>query len=640
MKKLHLAIIILVNTYYLYIKLIFMRIILFPLIALLVLTLDVSAQQKKYRLPAYETPLEISLRTNKSFSDQDLFLAKNTFEPRTDMRFPGEFEESQAVLISWPDDYDESDFKYLGADTTTEWAFISAQLVFHIQKEVPVWIRVYLADDTLRVKTFLANIGVELNNYKFIVSYGDAWWIRDFGPIGVYYTNQDSLAFIDLKYYQGRDSDDVFPAVVATMMDKPLFTTRLYAEGGNIMSDGFGTTFFGSGIANTNIQPGTHNTVWSKNMVLDTMSRLFNIKNRAELTRLSCDGGTGHIDLYTKMIDEQTIMVVQMPDVITAIDKRRIEDNFQYMTTLSSTYNRPFRIIRIPHPTDDFGNYSARTCNQLNEDPRTFVNGLTVNNTFIFPSYANEQNGNKAQTAEVKKLFEKVMPGYNVVDIDSRAVSPFAGELHCITMQVPAENPVHFWHPSIDLVQPKLVSFPILAKITNKSGINNATCKWRIKGNNNWNSLPLTDSAGYFVGVINSGDLGMEDVIEYYLEATTYNGKTARKPHTAPQGYYSILFQWPTSLQSHFITPQNHLFGAYPNPAQDFVNIDFQSLSQASASILLRDISGRQLAQKTMTASEGLNTCTFDVSDFAKGVYFYTFILEGETIGTRKLVIK
>jgi hypothetical protein len=35
--------------------------------------------------------------------------------------------------------------------------------------------------------------------------------MRDYGPNGVYWGDKDSLAFIDLKYYDGRDKDDMFP---------------------------------------------------------------------------------------------------------------------------------------------------------------------------------------------------------------------------------------------------------------------------------------------------------------------------------------------------------------------------------------------------------------------------------------------
>lgn len=597
-----------------------------------------TAQYKK-PLPAYKTAEEKNLQKSRNgafFKQQE----KNSFALRSDMRYPGEFEESQIVLISWADLYDETTNEYIGADTVTEWGFVSAQLADAIQQEVPVWIRVYKYEDTLAVKEFMNSLGTPLTNYRFVKHFGDAWWMRDFGPIGVYYSNQDSLAFVDVKYYDGRDSDDVYPAVIAQILDKPLYTTSLRAEGGNLMTDGFGTTFFSTVIGDDNSAVGGQNPRWTRAQTLDTLSALLNIQTRVELPKLSCDGGTGHIDLYTKMIDEQTIMVVQLPDTIIASDRQRIEDNYQMMTMLQSPYGRPYRIFRIPHPTDDNGVYSRRSCAAMNADARTFVNGLTVNNTFIYPSYSNEIDGNEAQTAQVTNIFKSIMSGYNVVPIDSRALSPFGGELHCITMQIPAENPVHFWHPSVDRMQPIQASYPIIAKITNKSGINTAKCFWRVRGNTTWNTVNLTDSAGYFIGTINSGMLTQSDAIEYYLEAETNNGKTARKPITAPTGYYTLFYQWPTSLEQYVVLPKNHLFQAYPNPASGAVSVDFQALQSAKATIRIIDITGKEVATQSLTATEGLNTCHFNLEVVRPGIYFYQLVMDEQIISTRKFVVQ
>jgi agmatine/peptidylarginine deiminase len=597
-----------------------------------------TAQYKK-PLPAYKTTEEKNLQQSRNgafYKQQN----KNSFSLRSDMRYPGEFEESQIVLISWADLYDENTNEYIGADTATEWGYVSAQLADAIQQEVPVWIRVFRDEDSLAIKKFMSDLGTPLTNYRFITHFGDAWWMRDFGPIGVYYSNQDSLAFVDLKYYDGRDSDDVYPAIIASIMEKPLYTSTLRAEGGNLMTDGFGTTFFSTVIGNDNSAVGAQNPRWTRAQTLDTLSALLNIRTRVELPKLSCDGGTGHIDLYTKMIDEQTIMVVQMPDSIIASDRQRIEDNYQMMTLLQSPYGRPYRIFRIPHPTDDNGFYSRRNCASMNDDARTFVNGLTVNNTFIFPSYSNEFDGNEAQTEQVTNIFKSIMSGYNIVPIDSRALSPFGGELHCITMQIPAENPVHFWHPSVDRMQPIQASYPIISKITNKSGVANAKCFWRIRGNTTWNTVNLTDSAGYFIGAINSGILTQNDAIEYYLEAETNNGKIARKPITAPRGYYTIFYQWPTSLEPFVVVPKNHLFQAYPNPASQAVSIDFQALQTAQAVVRMIDITGKVVTTQSLLATKGLNTCHFDLQGVKPGVYLYQLVLDEQIISTRKFVVK
>lgn len=612
-------------------------------IYLTVLTLFTSqwtfAQLRHGRLPAAKTQAEITLmkNTKKTFNQ---FNKTGILMP-ANLRYPGEFEESQVVLISWSDLYNDSTFAYEGADTITEWGYVSAQLANYIQQEVPVWIRVYEPQDTLTVKAFMQRLGTPLINYKFIVSMGDAWWMRDFGPNGMYYGSQDSILLLDLKYYDGRDNDDSFSVKVAEELNVPLYRTSLYAEGGNLMTDGFGRTFFSTVITNTNSSAWAHNPAWTKAQTLDTMQNLFAIDSIAELGELFCDGGTGHIDLYTKMIDEQTILVVKYPDVITSGDKQRIEDAYQYMTTMVSPYNRPYRIYRVEHPTDDNGQYTRRTCNQMTQDARTFVNGLTVNKTFIYPSYSNDTSGNKQQTDRMTEFFKSIMPGYKVVDIDSRALSVAGGEIHCITMQIPAENPVHFWHPSVDGLQPLQSTYRILAQITNRSGISTAVCKWRIKGSANWQTLSLTDSSNYFVAYLQPATISVDDIIEYYLEAQTNNGKTAVKPITAPEGFYRIYFKTPpTSLNDVEVKPKDYLFGASPNPASNEVIINFYALESNMAEITIYDITGKKCFTEKRNARNGLNSISINVADWESGMYFYSYQLNGQLISTRKLIVK
>jgi agmatine/peptidylarginine deiminase len=598
-----------------------------------------SAQLNHGRLPAYKTNAESALAksTIKPFSQ----LNKTGIVMPANMRYPGEFEESQVVLISWSDLYNDITFEYEGADTITEWGFVSAQLANYIQQEVPVWIRVYEAKDTVTVKAFMQNLGTPLVNYKFIVSMGNAWWMRDFAPSGIYYGTQDSLLLVDLKYYDGREYDDTFSIKVAQELNLPLYSSSLYGEGGNLMTDGFGRTFFSTVITNTNASAWAHNPAWSKAQTLDTMRNLFAIDSVAELGELLCDGGTGHIDLYTKMIDEQTILVVKYPDVITAGDKKRVEDAYQYMTTMVSPYNRPYRIYRVEHPTDDAGVHSRKTCNQMTQDARTFVNGLTVNKTFIYPSYSNDTSGNKQQTVKMTEFFKSIMPGYKVVDIDSRSLSILGGEIHCISMQIPAENPVHFWHPSVDGLQPLQTSYRIIAQITNRSGISSADCKWRIKGTNTWQTLPLTDSSNYYIGNLVPGTISVDDIIEYYLEAETNNGKTAVKPITAPEGYYRIYFKTPpTSLNDLEVKPKDYLFGAHPNPATNQLTINFYAMEANQAEISIYDITGKKCFTEKTNARNGLNAVSLNVADWQSGMYFYSYHLNGQLISTRKLIVK
>lgn len=586
--------------------------------------------------PVAKTQAEYQLSVERSKQQNHFKTDAVTVFP-AGMRLPGEFEESQAVAISWAFEYDNN-FNIIGVDTSSEYGLISAQICDAVQPECTIWIRINAAGDSTAIKKFMQNRGKALYNYKFMVAAGDDWWTRDFGPMAFYYGASDNIGFTDMKYYDGRDNDNIFPAQLAQKMGYPNFVTKLNSEGGNLMTDGFGRLFMSTVVKEVNADNTIHLPGWTTTQTYDTLRSVFATPVLYDLQKLVCDGGTGHIDLYIKLIDEQTLLIAQYPSVITAIDKKTIEDNVQLMSTKLSTYGRPFRVIRVEHPTNDNGSHTRLNCSQIDADARNFINGLTVNKTFIFPSYSDGVTGNIAQHNRIMSFLQQNMPGYKIVPIDSRAISPLGGAIHCITMQIPAENPVVFWHPSVDGVQPALAKYHIIAKISNKSGINKAVCRYR-KNGGTWQQIVLTDSAGYKTGDIVSGGMSATDYIDYYLTALTNNGKTAVKPITAPDGFYTIRTTAVTSAEK--ISETEYLFGAYPNPANATVTIPFKIAGSNIAVISVYDITGKLMFEKEITRlNQGLNEQTVDVSNWSKGMYFYSLTLNGIPTGTRKLVVQ
>ncbi len=59
----------------------------------------------------------------------------------------------------------------------------------------------------------------------------------------------------------------------------------------------------------------------------------------------------------------------------------------------------------------------------------------------------------------------------------------------------------------------------------------------------------------------------------------------------------------------------------YPNPSRDKLNIDFKLLKNTEINIIITDISGKQIQNKSILATEGSNKYIVDVSNFSKGFY-------------------
>jgi hypothetical protein len=219
-------------------------------------------------------------------------------------------------------------------------------------------------------------------------------------------------------------------------------------------------------------------------------------------------------------------------------------------------------------------------------------------------------------------------------------MSPLGGAIHCITMQIPADNPIRIWHPKIQVNKVFQNNFKIIAKCENYSGIKQANCIYR-KNKEAWQTLSLTDSSGYHIGTLTVSGLTNTDFVEYYISAEANNGKKVVKPttaNTAANGYYRIQFENGTNINEALITVKNYLFEAYPNPAKSQLNIPFQLLEKGTVAIKITDITGKVLIEQITSAIAGQQENVFDISAISNGLYFYSLSINGTPINTRKFL--
>ncbi|MBL7999387.1 MAG: agmatine deiminase family protein [Candidatus Kapabacteria bacterium] len=598
---------------------------------------------------------------------------------------PGEFEESQAALIVWsslpfnsngeiitsftkdfgyeynPDTEELTTYRIAGyvLDSASEFSDITATLANAIQQEVPVWIIVYNAWDTNTVKRSMERRGTPLTNYRFFVTGGgNDWWARDFGPIGFYYGDKDSVGFLDVQYYSFRPADDSIPQLMGKELGYKTWTTSLENEGGNFMTDGWGNSYTSTAvIENNNDTEGvgrieTVNGVsqirvmpkqrWTQTRTQDTMQNVYGASRMTILRRLLCDGGTGHIDMYLKLFDDETLIASEYG---APFNKSSFNDysisrtNITTLNGLKTTHNRSMRILRMPIPTMDNGRYDSTTCMSFGSDPRGFLNGLTINKTFLFPSYSNDVSGNKKQTQEAIELYKKFLPGYKIVPIDSRLLTPMGGALHCITMQIPAENPLRFRHAAWRDNVATMASYPVRAVITNHSGIKQALMKWRKKGDQTWTTVELSkDTSSLYTASI-PGDLGATNQsIEYYLEAEANNGKKQMYPITSPEGFFTFTFGSLVSVAEENIV-HAELQTPYPNPSSSSMMIPFTLLDNANIQLTLIDLNGvtvQSYPAESLVYGSYLRNIFLDT--LASGVYHLRMTANGVMVGTRMVV--
>lgn len=91
----------------------------------------------------------------------------------------------------------------------------------------------------------------------------------------------------------------------------------------------------------------------------------------------------------------------------------------------------------------------------------------------------------------------------------------------------------------------------------------------------------------------------------------------------------------PNIYDSRFIT----LHDVYPNPVTDNATVVYKILNdRVSARIRLHNLLGNVVADYELSPAD--TQLRLRVDDLSEGIYFYTLYLEGESVVTRKLIIK
>ena len=77
---------------------------------------------------------------------------------------------------------------------------------------------------------------------------------------------------------------------------------------------------------------------------------------------------------------------------------------------------------------------------------------------------------------------------------------------------------------------------------------------------------------------------------------------------------------------------------AYPNPASGKVTVAFSGMESASGTVVIRNLLGERVKEITVSGTSG--KVTFDATDLNSGIYFYSLVVNGNAVATKKLVVR
>lgn len=121
--------------------------------------------------------------------------------------------------------------------------------------------------------------------------------------------------------------------------------------------------------------------------------------------------------------------------------------------------------------------------------------------------------------------------------------------------------------------------------------------------------------------------LGQEQIMKYYLH----------EDGSHDMFVVNVIFKYSlTGIEDY--SSAEVFSNAYPVPASDVVNFDYNFSSNVNAEIAIYNMTGQEVLRSAINGMSG--KASINVSDLADGVYFYSLIVNGVMEKSNKLVIR
>jgi agmatine deiminase len=265
-------------------------------------------------------------------------------------------------------------------------------------------------------------------------------WARDKGPITVF---RDGRAGVASTTGSGAESDASSAAFaaetglrqeptprVAVPGTTPPYDEPLQVDGGDWMTTGGGRTLVTTGaLYDNNGEGDLPDDADVRKAVNGTLESSFGIDKVIELSALdqkaadpasgrSYDLTNAHVDLQARTLPNGQVIVADVPEGDP--QKAILDANAAKLAAEGQT------VIRVSNAPQTGGA----------ADPllfRTYTNALFINDTVLIPSY-----GDAAADAAAKAAYEKALPGYRIVPVDSADAIRACGALRCAARELAA----------------------------------------------------------------------------------------------------------------------------------------------------------------------------------------------------------
>jgi agmatine deiminase len=339
--------------------------------------------------------------TSDSFFQKE----KTNYEPliNEQIRSHAEFELSDELLLS----------SYFGSLSYKKDPYF-IDIIKASESSVQIQINVNNKFQKNHVLNQLINEDIILDNITICINPTNSVWIRDYGPFFIEKNN--SLSIIDFSYlaFHGRYIDDFYPTLYGLKNDIEFDFKANFAlciQGGNYMTDGQGTAMVGRDTLLINNPTKTEEE-------LDSILKEYLGLNTVIFLESQIDDGTGHIDMFSKIINKDNVIVGQWDE--SDINYQIVENNTQLFL------DHGYSVIRIP---------MLRDPDEKRDTIWTYTNSLIINGTnkkiVLVPQY------NISADAIALSIYKQAMPEFEIIGINCNKIINSLGAIHCSTITRP-----------------------------------------------------------------------------------------------------------------------------------------------------------------------------------------------------------
>lgn len=351
----------------------------------------------EWRLKKYLSEEEMYMPiTNRSFVE--------TPPPTGEVRFPGEYEPMQAVMIVYP----------LG---------IPVELVKEMAEDCKVITVVESYEQSYAQSDFQA-AGVNMANVEFLNASTNSYWIRDFGPWYIF--NGKEPAIVDNKYNRPRPYDDDIPGEFAEYWDIEMFGMNVVHTGGNMMEDGRG-----HGVSDDIVITESYSQAGvTEEQVYERMKAYLGI-DPYHVTIDPQGDYIAHVDCWGKYLAPDKILLARVPESNPRYPY--YEEVAEYFETTNCCWGYPYKVYRVDIPG---GNVIS-----------PYTNSLILNKKVLVP-----MGSNNAYNEAALNIYREAMPGYEVIGVQNNSYWDGwlnTDALHCRTRGVMDFNMFYVDHRDV-----------------------------------------------------------------------------------------------------------------------------------------------------------------------------------------------